>query len=410
MLAVATAYCVADGFFSICPFQAYGKALNSAYLFLVYLLMRRLFASKQQAALFNKLFSLVAVCVMAFAIISFAYYHHGVLSAGFSEIYHFRHLFHPLGYLNNVWAEISLLLLGYCCIARKYSTVLLPAATIMVMLSFSRGAYLAYASYMALYAVFVRLKKERIRLFVLSVASILLTTCFCHKEMLMTVSSASNISQQRSTTLRISRTENALETAAAKPLWGHGPGSYTLATDATCGETFTDMAPNIVSLLAVEGGLAAILLFCGFCVALLWKVWKHREQTRVRILGCLFLALLLKEMAQATLLTTPSACLIALTCLALTVSPKEKNIEQQQVHGTSYTCMLASLTCLLLTVYPQYSNKAKQINDMRQTVELLSEHNINTYNDHQNEIDKTYSDFKNLAKENVYERTLISSQ
>lgn len=64
-------------------------------------------------------------------------------------------------YLNNTWAEISLLVLGYCCIARKYGAVLLPLATISVLLSFSRGAYLAYVVYFVLYVVFVGTKKKK---------------------------------------------------------------------------------------------------------------------------------------------------------------------------------------------------------------------------------------------------------
>lgn len=349
-------------------------------------------ASARQSALFNKSFALVVICVLIFANISFVYFRHSVFNAGFSETYHFRHLFHPLGYLNNVWAEISLLLIGYSCLACRYSMALLPLSTVSVMLSFSRGAYFAYAAYMILYVVFVNVKREKGRAMALSAVAILLTVCFCHKEMLTTISFGDNMSQQRSVSFRESRAEDDIKIAAAKPLFGYGIGSYTLATDSSCDKPYTNIAPNIVSLLAVEGGIVAIVLLLAFCIAVFREVWRYRERNKARIVGCMFVALILKEMAQGTLLETSSACMLALICLTLPFRKKTEFQTSKKSSRPSFICLAASLVCCWLTAFPQYKNEAQLIKDMRKTAE--------------GSVRKDNADFQIVVNRNVYDTNL----
>lgn len=276
-----------------------------------------------------------------------------------------------MGYLNNTWAEISLLILGYCCITRKYCAVLLPLATISVLLSFSRGAYLVYLVYFILYVVLIGAKRERRKFVILSMATILLTACFCHKEMFMTFSIDGDVSKQRSTSYRIDKTKETFDIAASKPLLGYGFGSYTLATDNTNKESFTDLAPNMLSLLVVEGGCVAIFLFLLFCISVFKEMWNRRHNAKVRIWGCLFVALFFKEMTQATLLSTPSACWFAIACLAIPFCTKTDEIENSSKLCSCITGMVVSGLCCLLIMFPQCKSSARQIRNLHKIVESL---------------------------------------
>ena len=109
-------------------------------------------------------FYVVMIMAMLLAVASFFVYRSSILSVGFGDTYHFRTLYRPVGYTCNVWAETGLVLLG---VSLLYKRFMLPAslvAAVAVMLTFSRGAYLAMLLFSICFLLAVRDGKLRLRL------------------------------------------------------------------------------------------------------------------------------------------------------------------------------------------------------------------------------------------------------
>lgn len=141
---------------------------------LVYLVSRRLFASGKAINIIC-LGSLLPIgLALALAVCSFFIFRHSVLDVGFEDTYPFRFLFRPLGYITNTWAEVLLSILGWLCLVRRYSGFLVFLTIGAILLSFSRGAYIALAVYVVLWLIFVKPNREKLRMPLLASLAILL--------------------------------------------------------------------------------------------------------------------------------------------------------------------------------------------------------------------------------------------
>ena len=141
-------------FYATCPIPALNAAFNSVYMLTVYFVCRRLFAHESALQIFRvgSLFPIGAALLLA--ICSFLVFRRSVLEAGFEDTYHFRFLFSPLGYITNIWAEVLLMLSGWICLMRRWVLPLQLVCLVAILLSFSRGAYIALAVYL-LFALFL---------------------------------------------------------------------------------------------------------------------------------------------------------------------------------------------------------------------------------------------------------------
>lgn len=78
----------------------------------VYLLLREASCRTEGIPLFLKLATGITSVALAITLASFAIWTEAVHGAGFADVYPFRFLFRPFGYITNAWASVWLPVLG----------------------------------------------------------------------------------------------------------------------------------------------------------------------------------------------------------------------------------------------------------------------------------------------------------
>lgn len=294
-----------------------------------------------------------------------------LLNTGFADTYHFRFLFRPLGYITNVWAEVLLILLGWICLARRYSALFIFLCVLAILFSFSRGAYISLGIYLLAGLLWMETKREKIRLLAVGSTAIVLTACFLPQEMKTTLQMNRTVSQQQSTEGRIDAAHAAWNAFREHPLLGYGSGNFTYAIDHAMNQdsthAFTSFAPNIIVQLLVEKGILGVMFYLLLTVVVLHFIWKHRQRSECRIIGCVLLALLAKEMTQATLLCVPFTFFMLYVLLAFLQSGEVVMEEKRERKASGYILPAVALVCFIawntpslqsMEATPQWVNKA----------------------------------------------------
>ena len=250
---------------------------------------------------FLKLLLLPVGAALTLTFVSFGMFAEAVQGAGFADTYPFRFLFRPLGYITNAWASVWLAVLGLLAVGyvrvprwRIGFGLCWIAVSVALLLSFSRGAFLAWGVCALL--TFFALRSWKLR-------ATLLAACLCigagicllfPAETATTLAMNKTASQRQSTESRVNATEKAIDVWRVHPWTGTGNGSYTLSMDKALNEdttrAYTTYAPNPVVQLLVEKGMAGIVLYGGLCMAVLVRWWKNRkDETACIVAGCLWL-------------------------------------------------------------------------------------------------------------------------
>lgn len=358
-LSLITVYDMVSCLYAGCSAPAIRSTLLSIFCLTSYFVFRKLFSSERTARIIQQGSYMPVGAALLLAVCSFFIFRQSVLNVGFQDTYHFRFLFRPLGYITNVWAEVLLILLGWVCLVRKYSGIFIFLTVLAILFSFSRGAYIALGVYMITWLLFVKPKREKIRLLAVSIVAILLTGIFFPNEMRTTLQMNHTTSQQQSTEGRITATQVGWETFRQRPIFGCGNGNYTFAVDQTLNQdithSYTSYAPNILVQLLIEKGIIGSLLYLLLALAVCRTILKRRKQPESYMIGCLFLALAVKEMTQATLLYTPFAMFMVYVILAFLQKEKISIEEENRQTVSAYTipgivalCYLGSLAFVFI--------------------------------------------------------------
>lgn len=333
-------YDIISSFYTSQSIQTIHQSFFSVYCMITYLILRRVFSILDFSRIFFKISYIPIGIALSLSFCSFIIFYNSVLNVGFDDTYHFRFLFRPLGYATNVWAEILLIILGWFCLAQRFSVVLSFTAVLAILLSFSRGAYTALFIYLIAWTITVKPIKRKLKILSASLAAIIIIAISFPTEMKTTLSMNGTVSQQRSTEWRINAISSTWEIVKEHPFFGHGNDSYTFAIDRTLNQdstqNYTSFAPNLPLQLLIEKGFVGILLYLLLVIAIGTYVWKHRHTTDVCIIGCTLLALSVKEMTQATLISTPFTYFSVYILLALMQKKEEKseNIETQAEYSS----------------------------------------------------------------------------
>ncbi len=319
-LSLITIYDMASCLYAGCPVPAIRSAFFSIFCLTAYFMWRKLFRPEHITRIIRQGSLLSVGAALVLAICSFFIFRQSVLSVNFQDTYHFRFLFRPLGYITNVWAEVLLVLLGWVCLVRRYSTLFIFLTILAILFSFSRGAYISLGVYVVTWLLFVTPKREKLHLPIICVVAIVVTSVFLPSEMKTTLQMNRTASQQQSTEGRINATQAAWDTFQEHSLLGYGNGNYTFAIDRTLNQDstlpYTSYAPNIVVQLLIEKGIIGLLLYLLLALAVCRTIRKRWTQPESRMIACLLLALAVKEMAQATLLSTPFSLFMVYAVLA----------------------------------------------------------------------------------------------
>lgn len=308
-LSLITFYDFISCFYANCPIPAIQAAFSSLFCLIVYFILRRLLTNKLAVRILRVGSYLPISAALILAICSFFVFRQSVLNVGFADTYYFRFLFRPLGYITNVWAEILLILLGWSCFLRRYSIVFIFLSVLAILLSFSRGAYIALTVYLFCGLLWIKPTQQKLNLLAVSCIAIALTSLFFPKEMKITLQMNRTLSQQQSTESRINSTLAGWEAFKKYPLLGYGSRNYIYAVDLDLNQdstrSYTSCAPNLGIQLLLEKGILGTLLYLLLAIAIFRFIWKRREQPESRIIACTLFALVIKDMTQATLLHTP---------------------------------------------------------------------------------------------------------
>lgn len=306
-----------------------GSFVMQSSCFVSYFLMRRLSQEDHGSSVFLRVISVPVAASLVVGLVSFAVFCNAVHLAGFSSLYDFRHLSRPLGYPVNVWASLCLALsgtfgVGWLVVGERWRwgfAALWSLASVSVLLSFSRGAFIAWSVYVV--ALAFAFKGVRRKVCFLSFCALLagLVWMAFPKEMSTTLAMDGTISQRLSTESRVTATSAALQVAKDHQLLGTGLGTYSrtmdgiLFQDSTRG--YTSFAPNIVSQIIVEQGVVGLVLYALLSLAVLWTVFRRRNDVVALATGIALLAVVLKDMTMGVVLSIPPVCLSSSLLLAL---------------------------------------------------------------------------------------------
>lgn len=332
--------------YSDCTIPAMRMANCSIACFASYGIARHLFVDADYTRRFFVGNSVLMLIALLLSLVSFFVFRGSVLDAGFEDTYHFRFLFRPLGYTTNAWAEVSIVLLGWFCLIRKWRCCFVLLAVFAVLLSFSRGAYIALGLFLIVWLLSVKPTQDKYLIPVLCLVAIMSVALCFPMEFKTTVKMNATVSQQQSTESRIESSFAAWHniTGIKKLFLGEGNRSfsYTMDTrlyqDST--QTYTNIAPNLPTLIWVEKGLLGLLFYLLLAVNVVFQLWKHRQKQESWILACILIALLTKEMTQAHLFNTPIVWLMLYLMLALLQKDNQTDLKTRHRSAVILPSML----------------------------------------------------------------------
>ena len=311
---------------------------------------------------FLKLLLLPVGAALALTFVSFGMFAGAVQGAGFADTYPFRFLFRPLGYITNAWASVWLAVLGLLAVGyvrvprwRIGFGLCWMAVSVALLLSFSRGAFLAWGV-CALLTLFA-LRSWKLR-------ATLLAACLCigagicllfPAETATTLAMNKTASQRQSTESRVNATEKAIDVWRVHPWTGTGNGSYTLSMDKALNEdttrAYTTYAPNPVVQLLVEKGMAGIVLYGGLYIAVLVQWWKNRKDETACIVAACLIAVGLKEMTMSIALADAVVLVLLYVLLGILDKETQMNADFRRLDNNKKSAFIcANLRFLPLSV------------------------------------------------------------
>ncbi len=311
---------------------------------------------------FLKLLLLPVGAALTLTFVSFGMFAEAVQGAGFADTYPFRFLFRPLGYITNAWASVWLAVLGLLAVGyvrvprwRIGFGLCWMAVSVALLLSFSRGAFLAWGV-CALLTLFA-LRSWKLR-------ATLLAACLCigagicllfPAETATTLAMNKTASQRQSTESRVNATEKAIDVWRVHPWTGTGNGSYTLSMDKALNEdttrAYTTYAPNPVVQLLVEKGMAGIVLYGGLYIAVLVQWWKNRKDETACIVAACLIAVGLKEMTMSIALADAVVLVLLYVLLGILDKETQMNADFRRLDNNKKSAFIcANLRFLPLSV------------------------------------------------------------
>lgn len=305
------------------------KGTNTSVIaFLCYWLLRHFFCMKGGIELFFKCIFCPIIIALILALAAFMIFLHSVYNAGFIEIYSFRFLFTPLGYITNVWSCICIAFLGVLSMGLLYISrwkvafcLAIVITSVAILISFSRGAFIACGIYLLIILISTCTIKSKLILLITSFCLLGSIWFFFPKETNTTLAMNQTVTQKQSTEGRIKAIEKSFRICQDHLYIGTGYGSYSRTMDKLLGQdstkTFTSYAPNIIIQLLIEKGIIGLILYGTLAITVLHRWITRRKKAKTWLVcGCL-LAIYIKELTMSTLLMEPILYFLFYILLAL---------------------------------------------------------------------------------------------
>ncbi|MFT7159747.1 MAG: tetratricopeptide (TPR) repeat protein/O-antigen ligase [Bacteroidia bacterium] len=354
-------------------------------ILLLYLSYQILSVNPNFNTIINASISLYGVMLGIGTLFFFLVFHFNITYEGFEDITNFRSLYHPFGSLSNDWTAILLAFLPFVLISVfKYLKheylrfVFIPGFFIIcfgIILSFSRGAYLALATFLtsAFFLLFCfRIfsnKNLLIYLFSTLIIFLALTLSVSHP-VKTTLQGTKTTSQVRSIEGRLSTWKTSLTMSSESPLLGIGSGNFALkyvkAKSNSEDVYFTGRVSNTMLQLFIEKGVIGLLAYallilvvcCVFAKVMLDKQANTNDKlTAAAVVSCV-LAMIVKESTFSSLLEKDGVLVLMGMIMAMSRKQSKSifslNFRQK---GMTITVTLLLIVALALLGRRNYQTK-----------------------------------------------------
>lgn len=303
---------------SICKTSAIRTMGLSIVLFGFYSLIRTTNSKRDRDRLINST-AIIFVFIESVAILTFLYHFKEAQNLNFTDMYSIRHLFHPLAETNNCWAQISLLGIAIGILSTRYKLVTTFLCSLGVLITFSRGAYLALGLIIILLCFWnfkVKHLKSSIAGIIIGITTI---SMIFPNEVSTVISTTTTESQQKSILWRKASSERAFNAFKSHPILGTGSRSFSLVCDSpnSVDSTYTNYPPNLLSEILVEKGIIGVLVYIWLLSLIIISIIRPGKNYTTALINSLIFIVLLKDMTQATLQNSLSSSIIFVFLLAL---------------------------------------------------------------------------------------------
>ncbi|MDR2287491.1 MAG: O-antigen ligase family protein [Prevotellaceae bacterium] len=390
VILVLWGYQLVNLFSSIEPVSGFFAIRTLTFCIIFYFLLRTVLDSSAKIEKFVYMLCVFIALLCAVATVTFFLFRSACVYVGFNSLYDFRHLYKPFGYLSNVWGTLLIGFTGIVLFALHlgkqgkvksvFLILLLGLLLWNIVISFSRGVYLALASLLlsyGVYLVFFAIDRRRKILTVAVLTFLLFIAGFVHRQdVVKTLQFNRSLSQQRSIAGRMDAISSSYELFKASPLTGTGAGTYQQVINEYRYEDddigFTSFAPNGYIQLVVEQGIAGLVLWGLLFVSVFVEIFRKRKNSQASmILFILLTAILIREATFSVLLGSLGLQLLLFTALAVfqfTDLTDFKNLSGLKL-GLCFP-VIALISSLLIFGYSLYymhdeQNNRKALSEMK---------------------------------------------
>ncbi len=313
-------------FCSLYPPNSYFRLLDCFYVLLLYLYIRA-FPWAVRSRIVNGLIVSAGFVLSLAGLLDFHALSISLDMYNLGDFIHYKNLYSPAGHLVNEWASLMLAFLPFPFIwylrEKEWASrwvLLVPSLTIFlsIVLSFSRGAYLALAVMALCGTCFILLfaRKYLPKLLIFSLVLLLFTVALCYpvrRSVGSTVSVFGNRSQVQSFQGRISIWQAAFRMFKNHPWTGTGANNYPLFQapylDHTNSRPLSGRAFNTFLQLLAENGVIGFSVYVFLVLWLLYLLFKStlKRRDEERLVGFMccaaVIALWVRDTSYSSLLT-----------------------------------------------------------------------------------------------------------
>lgn len=284
---------------------------------LYYFIIRIFFNTKQKIKYLLLGISVIIGIISSISLASFILFRNGVEQVGFDNLYSFRFLYKPMGYLSNIWSSLLITFTGILYMSMiffsKNKVILLILYIILllvlfeIIISFSRGTYLSFSFILVFTLIHLITTHlawyKKILIGFLIIIPILVFGSLFKNEVLRTIKFSETISQQKSLSGRLDSITASYKIFKNYSIFGTGPGTYNMVINdlkyEDDNQSFTNFSPNTYIELLVEQGISGLCLWvCLYFLFLLslYKIWKYPHIREFgKIIFIIITAILIRE-------------------------------------------------------------------------------------------------------------------
>lgn len=280
-----------------------------------------------------------------FSLFSFSMFKFNVEYEGFTDIINFKNLYHPLGQLSNLWTSHLLLFLPFPVIAFihsdkslfKWINIVSTAVIILaIIVSFSRGAYLALITFVVAFLFFFLVWRIKPMKHLSLLGGLLLMISagglLYFSPVSDTLAFNKTTSQVRSVSGRQDLWSGVWDMFVEHPACGVGQGNATLNFNSYLSKSedtfYTNRVTNSLLQLLAEQGIIGVLFWLGivsFVLKYLWLIGVNKTEDiewrlSVLVIISALAALFVREMTFSSFFDAPKLQLLFFVVVAILVN------------------------------------------------------------------------------------------